>query len=66
MSDNKNMTDKRDASKIDSNDPSEVEHVHGQFPHLTHEQVYNAIKAHGPSREKVMEYLKTLRQDAKK
>jgi len=59
MSDNKNVADKRDRTKIDMNDPSEVEYVHQQFPYLKHEQVVDAIKLKGPSREAVMAYLKT-------
>jgi hypothetical protein len=59
MSDNKNITDKRDSSKIDLFDPSEVEYVHRQFPNLHHSQIVEAIKEKGPSREAVMNYLKT-------
>ncbi len=57
MSDNKDSRDGRDRSKVDFNDSSEVEFVHQQFPHLTHKQVLDAIKAHGPNREAVMKYL---------
>lgn len=59
MTDNKNIHDGRDNSKIDINDPSEVEYVHQQFPGLSHEQIVEAIKTKGPSREAVMNYLKT-------
>jgi len=59
MSDNKNVRDGRDSSKIDSNDPSEIEYVHKQFPNLSHQQILEAIKEKGPSREAVMNYLKT-------
>lgn len=57
MSDNKNVQDKRDSSKIDMNDPSEVEYVHQQFPNLKHAEVLEAIQSKGPSRQAVMEYL---------
>ncbi|RYY70327.1 MAG: DUF3606 domain-containing protein [Chitinophagaceae bacterium] len=60
MSDNKQTQDRRDDVNIDSNDASEVEYVHQQFPHLTHQQVLEAIKAKGPSREAVMAYLEKL------
>ena len=59
MSDNKEIRDNRDSSKIDINDPSEVEYVHQQFPNLRHEQIVEAVKSKGPSRQAVMEYLKT-------
>ena len=59
LMDNKKSTDGRDRSKIDINDQSEVEYVHQQFPKLSHDQVVSAIKEKGPSREAVMNYLKT-------
>jgi hypothetical protein len=57
MSDNKDSRDGRDRSKVDSNDTSEVEYVHQQYPHLSHEQVLEAIKAHGPNREAINAFL---------
>ena len=59
MADSKNLRDQRDASKIDLNDPSEVEYVHRQFPKLDHSQIVAAIKEKGPAREAVMSYLAT-------
>ena len=59
MADNKNITSGRDRSTIDLKDPGEVEYVHQQFPNLKHSQVVEAIKEKGPSREAVMNYLKT-------
>lgn len=59
MADNKNITGQRDSAKIDINDASEVEYVHQQFPNLAHTQIVEAIKEKGPSREAVMNYLKT-------
>lgn len=60
MSDNKKATDGRDRSKVDANDPSEVEYVHSQFPNLSHRQVMEAIKSKGPDRHAIYEYLKKL------
>jgi hypothetical protein len=60
MSDNKSLRDGRDRSKIDLNDPAEVEYVHQQFPWLTHEEIREAIKENGPSWEKVTSFLGTL------
>jgi hypothetical protein len=59
MADNKDQQDGRDRSKIDANDPSEVEYVHKQFPHLSHEEVFEAIRTKGPNREEVMNYLRS-------
>ena len=59
MADNKNIRDRRDSSKIDANDPAEVEYVHQQFPHLQHAEVLEAIKSKGPSRTDVITYLKS-------
>lgn len=61
MSDNKNMNTNQDRIRVDSNDKNEVEYVHQQFPHLTHQQVLDAVKAKGPMREDIMAYLKTLK-----
>ena len=59
MSDNKNVTDKRDSIQIDLFDPSEVEYVHRQFPNLMHAQIVDAIREKGPYRENVMKYLES-------
>ena len=59
MSDNKSNTSQQDRVRIDINDASEVEYVHQQFPELEHEQVVEGIRAAGPIRKNVMEYLKT-------
>jgi hypothetical protein len=58
MADNKSITDKRDSSKIDSNDPGEVEYVHSLFPDLEHQNIVDAIEAAGPEREKVYAYIR--------
>jgi hypothetical protein len=63
MSDNKTIRDGRDRSKIDINDASEVEFVHQQFPHLSHEDIVAAIKEKGPSRQAVMTYLNSKRKN---
>ena len=60
MPDNKNIKDRRDSTRIDANDASEVEYVHEQFPNLTHQQVKDAIIEKGPMREDVMKYLDAL------
>jgi len=61
MADNKTNVGKQDRIRIDANDPSEVEYVHREFPHLRHEQVLEAIKKVGPDREAVIQYLKNLK-----
>ncbi len=57
MADNKNMNDGRDASKVDANDHNEVEHVHTQFPHHTHEDIKDAIAKAGPLRADIYAHL---------
>lgn len=57
MSDNKQNTGKQDDIRVDSNDPSEVEYLHRQFPNKTHEQVVQAIKEHGPMRQDIVNAL---------
>lgn len=61
MSDNKTKVAQQDRIRIDASDPSEVEFVHRQFPHLKHQQVLDAIREKGPMREDVLVYLKTLK-----
>jgi hypothetical protein len=61
MSDNKNMRDGRDRSKVDANDSSEVEYIHKQFPQFSHQEILQAVKAHGPSRASIMDFLNKRR-----
>jgi hypothetical protein len=61
MSDNKSNVGHQDRIRIDANDPAEVEYVHRLFPHLTHDQVIEAIENEGPLREDVMKYLQNLK-----
>jgi hypothetical protein len=60
MSDNKSMNDGRDRSRVDSQDPSEVEYLHRQYPNLTHEQVLNTVKQAGPLRSDIERELEIL------
>jgi hypothetical protein len=61
MSDQKSNTGAQDRARVDSNDPSEVEYVHSKYPHLSHEQVVNAVKSKGPMREDIEKYLDGLK-----
>ena len=54
MSDNKQNTGAADASRVDLNDPGEVEYLHQQYPNKTHEQVKEAIKKAGPMRKDIV------------
>ena len=57
MSDNKTNKGKQDDIRVDSNDSSEVEYLHQQFPNKTHDQIKEAIKAAGPMRKDIIAYL---------
>lgn len=57
MTDNKVYRGQRDRSRIDVNDPVDVEYVHHQFPWLSHKEIMEAIKKHGPDREAVQAVL---------
>jgi hypothetical protein len=58
MTDNRNLQqDKRDGSRIDANDPLQVNYVHHQFPWLSYEEIKKAIKEKGPDRDAVTAYL---------
>lgn len=43
----------RDWSRIDVNDPADVEYVHHQFPWISHQQIREVIREHGPDRGRV-------------
>jgi len=57
MADDKKNTGKQDDLRVDSNDPSEVEYVHSQFPNKTHQEVKDAIKQYGPMRKDIEDFL---------
>ena len=58
MSDNKNKQDGPDRARVVSNEPSEVEYLHQQFPNKTNEQIKTAIKYAGPLRRDIERYLR--------
>lgn len=53
MKDTKIFRGQRDRSRIDINDPIDVEYVHHQFPWISHSKIREVIKKHGPDREAV-------------
>jgi hypothetical protein len=53
MADDKRNTGKQDDLRVDSNDPSEVEYLHRQYPNKSHEEVKAAIEKAGPMREDI-------------
>jgi len=57
MTESKIFKGQRDRSVIDVNDPVDVEYLHHQFPWLTHKEIKDAIKQHGPDRETVQSML---------
>jgi hypothetical protein len=57
MTQNKIFKGQRDRSRIDVNDPIDVEYVHHQFPWLSYDEIKDAIKKHGPDREAVQAVL---------
>jgi hypothetical protein len=57
MADDKKNVGKQDDIRVDSQDPSEVEYLHQQFPSKTHQEIKDAIKKAGPMRNEVIKYL---------
>jgi hypothetical protein len=57
MADDKTNVGKQDDIRVDANDPSEVEYLHRQFPHLSHQEVKEAIEKAGPLRGDIIAYL---------
>lgn len=58
MADDKKNVGKQDDIRVDSQDPSEVEYLHQQFPAKTHQEIKDAIKRAGPMRQDIIDYLK--------
>jgi hypothetical protein len=57
MADNPEKRGGRDRSRIDPDQPHEVEYVHRQFPFMSREEIVDAIRTNGPGREAVMAFL---------
>ena len=57
MEDNKAKTDGRDNSKVDKNDPFEVEFLHREWKQFSHSQIKEGIEKYGPERDKIEDYL---------
>lgn len=57
MADNPEIRGGRDRSRINAEQPYEVEYVHRQFPFFSHDEILDAIKQKGPNREAVMAFL---------
>lgn len=60
MTESKIFKGQRDRSVIDINDPIDVEYVHHQFPWLSHKDIKDVIRKHGPDREAVQAVLERL------
>ena len=61
MTDNSVFRGQRDRTRIDVNNPVDVEYVHHQFPWLSHSQIKEIIKKHGPDRDAVQAALEKAR-----
>ena len=57
MPDNKDQTGQQDRIRVDSNDPSEVEYLHKQYPTMSHQQILDAIRIAGPLRADIIAWL---------
>jgi hypothetical protein len=57
MADNKDQTSQQDRIRVDSNDPSEVEYLHKQYPDMSHQQILDAIRIAGPLRADIIAWL---------
>jgi len=60
MSESKIFKGQRDRSVIDINDPIDVQYVHHQFPWLSHREIKEVIRKHGPDRDVVESVLERL------
>jgi len=53
MTDNKVFRGQKDRTRIDVNDPIDVEYIHYQFPWLSRSEIKEFIKKYGPDRDAV-------------
>ena len=60
MTGNNIIRGQRDRRRIDVNDPTDVEYVHYQFPWLSHKEIKEIIKKHGPDRHAVEAVLERI------
>lgn len=60
MSDNKQLRGKQDRNKVNSQEPYEVEDLHQKYPHLSHDEVREAVKKFGPDRENIEKHLSSV------
>ena len=57
MPDNKKNAGKQDRIRVDSKDSSEVEYLHSKFPELSHQAITGAVRAAGPMRKDIINYI---------
>lgn len=57
MADNKSKKGKQDRSKVNSKEAYEVEYLHSQYPNLSHQAIYAAVRKAGPGRAAIKKYL---------
>ncbi|MFN8309213.1 MAG: DUF3606 domain-containing protein [Chitinophagales bacterium] len=57
MSDNKENKGQQDRIRVDATDPNEVEFLHRQYPHKSHQQIKEAIRRFGPLRAAIVKAL---------
>ena len=57
MTETRTFRGQKDRSRIDVNDTIDVEYIHYQFPWLSHNEIKDVIKKHGPDRDVVLTVL---------
>ena len=57
MTETRTFRGQKDRSRIDVNDTIDVEYIHHQFPWLSHNDIKDVIKKHGPDRHVVLTVL---------
>lgn len=55
----------KDRSRIDVNDPIDVEYVHHQFPWFSNNEIREVIQKHGPDRDTVESILERATSNRK-
>ncbi|HYC30287.1 MAG TPA: DUF3606 domain-containing protein [Chitinophagaceae bacterium] len=53
MADDKSKVGRQDRDRVSMSEDYEVEYLHQKYPSKSHEEIKEAIRRHGPSREAI-------------
>ena len=57
MADDKSKVGRQDRDRVSLSEDYEVEDLHQKYPNKSHEEIKEAVRKHGPSREAIERFL---------